>query len=267
MNTPTPNPYEAPRASVFDAVPDQGTYSLIPNGQSVSAGEGLTWITDAFSLFARSWVNWVVMGVIFMLGFFVLAFIPFIGAIAQILLMPVVAGGLMLACKAQDEGQPVEINHLFAGFQDHAAPLMIVGAVYFGAVMIIMIVMGILMAVVIGGGALMGLMGGGSSDMAGFAVIPVVLLILVTMALTIPVVMAYWFAPPLVVFHGLKPIDAMKQSFFGCLKNVVPFLLYGIVLMVIGILAMLPLLLGLLVVFPVAMISMYTAYRSIFVAK
>ena len=57
----------------------------------------------------------------------------------------------------------------------------------------------------------------------------ILLMVLVVMALSIPLAMAIWFAPALVVFHDLQPLDAMKQSFAGCLKNIVPFLVYGII--------------------------------------
>jgi uncharacterized membrane protein len=78
--------------------------------------------------------------------------------------------------------------------------------------------------------------------------------------------MALWFAPSLVVFNNLKPVDAMKASFLACLKNIVPFLLYGIVLIVLCFVAAIPLGLGFLVLGPVAIASIYTGYRDIFVA-
>jgi uncharacterized membrane protein len=76
--------------------------------------------------------------------------------------------------------------------------------------------------------------------------------------------MAYWFAPALVAIDGLSALAAMKLSFIGCIRNVLPFLLYGIVMFVLTILASIPLLLGLLVLLPVMIASMYTAYRDIY---
>jgi uncharacterized membrane protein len=76
--------------------------------------------------------------------------------------------------------------------------------------------------------------------------------------------MATWFAPALVVFHGMGAGAAMKASFLGCLKNILPFLLYGVVLFVFSILASLPLLLGWLVLGPVLAASVYTSYRDIY---
>ena len=80
----------------------------------------------------------------------------------------------------------------------------------------------------------------------------------------LPLYMALWFAPSLIVFNNLKPLDAMKASFTGCLKNIVPFLFYSIVLLVLCMLAVIPFGLGFLVLGPVIVASIYTGYRDIF---
>jgi uncharacterized membrane protein len=87
---------------------------------------------------------------------------------------------------------------------------------------------------------------------------------LVMMALMIPVLMAVWFAAPLVVFHERGAVDALKESFAGCLKNIVPFLVYGVIFFVHAIVASIPLALGWLVLGPMAAASIYTAYRDIY---
>ncbi len=56
----------------------------------------------------------------------------------------------------------------------------------------------------------------------------------------------------------------MKMSFSGCLKNILPFLLYGVVALVMFFIGAIPVGLGLLVVMPVITASMYTAYRDIY---
>jgi len=93
---------------------------------------------------------------------------------------------------------------------------------------------------------------------------PMLIGILVAMALMVPLVAAYWFAPALVMMHDMKPVAAMKESFFSCFRNFVPFLVYGIILSIAGFLAMLPFGLGMLVWVPVTIASTYVAYRQIF---
>jgi uncharacterized membrane protein len=84
------------------------------------------------------------------------------------------------------------------------------------------------------------------------------------MALLLPVSMALWFAPALVVLNDRGAVEAMKESFAGCLKNIVPFLLYGVVLFVAAIIAAIPFGLGWLVLGPVVAGSLYASYRDIY---
>jgi uncharacterized membrane protein len=41
--------------------------------------------------------------------------------------------------------------------------------------------------------------------------------------------MLNWFAPALVAIQGATAVQAMKLSFFSCLRNWVPFLVYGLI--------------------------------------
>jgi hypothetical protein len=88
--------------------------------------------------------------------------------------------------------------------------------------------------------------------------------LLVGLGLLVPLMMAYWFAPPLVALSGLSAIAAMKLSFIACLRNMLPFLLYGLLVFLLALLAIVPFGLGLLVLGPTLMASMYVAYRDIF---
>jgi uncharacterized membrane protein len=56
----------------------------------------------------------------------------------------------------------------------------------------------------------------------------------------------------------------MKLSFAGCLKNVLPFLVYGIAGLVLLFLGAIPLGLGILVVWPTLTAAIYVAYRDIY---
>jgi len=87
---------------------------------------------------------------------------------------------------------------------------------------------------------------------------------LIVFALLLPVFMALWFAPALAMFHQQGPAEAMKASFVACLKNVLPFLVYSVILLPLAFIASIPLGLGWLVLGPVLAASLYTSYRDIF---
>lgn len=135
-----------------------------------------------------------------------------------------------------------------------------------GLLSLVAIVVIMVPAMLMAGGA--GFFAGMHGGVAGYAAmgLTMVLVVLLVMALSIPISMAMWFAPALVTFHDLKPVDALKMSFFACLKNIVPFLLYAIILVVLSIIAAIPFGLGFLVLIPVVLASIYSAYRDIFFA-
>jgi hypothetical protein len=231
----------------------------VMGGRAVGAGQGWTWIADGFGLFKKAPGMWIALVIVLFVILLVLAFIPLLGAVATFLLMPLFLGGLMLGCRALQGGGGLELGHLFAGFKEHTGNLIVLGALAIGGWVIVMLPV----IAIVGAGAIFGMMRG---DAAGVAAMggSFVLAGLVAMALSIPIYMALWFAPALVVLRGLAPVAAVKESFFGCLKNMIPFLIYGIVLLVLGIVAAIPLGLGWLVLGPVAIASIYTAYRDIY---
>ncbi len=87
---------------------------------------------------------------------------------------------------------------------------------------------------------------------------------LVATLLAIPLLMAYWFAPALVVFRNEEPMTAMKTSFNACLVNMMPMFVYSLLGLVFAIAATIPLLLGWLVLAPVFAASVYASYKDIF---
>lgn len=231
----------------------------VMGGRAVGAGQGWTWIADGFGLFKKAPGMWIALVIVLFVILLVLAFIPWLGAVATFLLMPLFVGGLILGCRALQGGGELELGHLFAGFKTHTANLVVLGALAIGGWIIMMLPV----IAIVGAGAIFGAMRG---DAAGIAAMggSFLLACLVAMALSIPIYMALWFAPALVVLRGLAPVAAVKESFLGCLKNIVPFLIYGIILLVLGIVAAIPLGLGWLVLGPVAIASVYVSYRDIF---
>ena len=229
-------------------------------GRAVGAGQGWAWIADGFGLFKKSPGIWIAQVVILFVILIVLAFIPLLGAVATFLLMPVFIGGLILGCRALQGGGELELAHLFAGFDKaRLGNLILLGALAIAGWIVVMLPV----VAIVGAGAVFGLMRGDAASAAAMGG-SLVLASLVALALSIPIYMALWFAPALVVLRGIPPVAAVKESFLGCLKNILPFLVYGIVFVVLGIVASIPLGLGWLVLGPVAIASVYAAYRDIF---
>jgi uncharacterized membrane protein len=234
------------------------------NVRSVDAGKGWQWIVDGFHLFKKSPLLWVALTIVLALLWILSFAIPVLGPLLFNLLSPVLFAGLMIGCRAVDSGEELELGHLFAGFRQHASALVTVGGVYLvGTIVVLGIVF-----VVAGGSMLPAVLSKSTADLETLAaaIRSMALAIAVGAAVYVPLMMLIWFAPLLVVFEGLAPVEAMKLSFAACWTNVVPFLVYGLVILVLWFVASIPLLLGLLVLLPVLFCSVYASYRDIFAA-
>jgi uncharacterized membrane protein len=176
--------------------------------------------------------------------------------------MPVIGGGFILGCDAVRRGEPLEVGHLFAGFQRHAGKLLALGAISFGVGIVIAIVLiatlGLSFGTMLFGGAQP------TPEELNAMLLPFLLTILIAVAVCIPIYMAIWFAAPLIVLADFDVGTALKTSFFACLKNVLPFLVWSVAFIVLAILATIPLFLGWLLLGPVLMVSIYLGYRDIF---
>ena len=119
----------------------------------------------------------------------------------------------------------------------------------------------------LGGGSLAGAVMMGRPAGLGMAFGGLMLAMLVSLALSVPLFMAIWFAPALVFFNNMQPVDALRASFNACLKNTLAFLVYGLIVLVLMFFAALPAGLGFLVLIPVLSGSVYASYRDIFLAN
>ena len=256
------NPYAAPRTRVDDVQASLAEGDFIAEGRGVPAGHGWRWIADAWTFMGDQ--RWTFIGVILLYWLLVIAvsFVPGLGGLAVALFSPVISGGIMLGCEAVRRGERLEVGHLFAGFQRHFGKLVAVGAISLGLGVLVAIVM-----VAILGVSFAGVFLGGAEpspeQIAGMGM-TILLAVLIALAISIPVYMLVYFAAPLIVLADADVGTALKSSFSACLKNIVPFLVWGLMALLLGILAMIPILLGWLLLGPVLLVSVYTSYRDIF---
>jgi hypothetical protein len=265
----TINPYAAPRAAVADETLVLNA-DFVPGGQARPAGRGWTWITEGWEIFRRQPGMWIGLWVVFMVIFLPAGSIPFLGSVLTALFWPVFMAGIAIGCRAVDQGGRLELGHLFAGFREGLATLVGVGAISFGAALVVGVIVGLGF-----GASVFARMGTSPETMAAVDGMTLTLIVLIMLALMLPVVMAIWFAPLLVAFQQQGAWEGMKQSFAGCLKNIVPFLIYGVIavvpFLIFGAIYLSHQIVGwivfglsMLVLGPVLSASVYTAYRDIY---
>lgn len=246
-----------------DPEPLDAGLRLVMPGRREAAGAGWTWIVQGWRLFARAPLMWVIsMVVVFVLAI-ALNLVPVLGTLLFQVLQPVIAGGFVVACRSLETGEEFEFEHLFAGFTRRFGPLAILGALLMVAMLAIVLVFALFAGFAVLAAFLAG--DAGAVEAAIAASVGTILLgTLVMLALIVPLAAAAWFAPALVVMHDVKPLAAMRASFFACFRNFVPFLVYSLVLLVALVVALIPFGLGMLVWIPLLIASTYVAYRRIF---
>jgi len=230
---------------------------------TTKAADGWLWIKQGFALFRQNPMMWIVLFIIYLLIGMALSYVPVIGPIVLNLLAPVFIAGFMAGCRAIDNKQDLEINHLFEGFKHNTGQLVTVGGLYLTGIIVIVSIM----FVSVDHATLQAMFAGEKLTpeqaetmvQSGFLIY-----MLIGLSLMVPLMMAYWFAPVLVAFHDLSAIAAMKLSFQASLKNIPAFFVYCLVAMVLLILAVIPFGLGMLVMIPTMTASLYTSYKDIF---
>lgn len=231
----------------------------------VNTKQGLQWLLSGFYLFRRAPLPWVLIcGALFLIAIST-ALVPFIGSFIFTMAYPALMGGIMQGCRALEEGKPLEITHLFSAAEGNFPALITIGGIYLTGLILISG-----LAALVGGPAMTDmllygkrvdeteLMGVASSMLTSF---------LILLTLSIPLMMASWFAPMLVVFHKIPPVMAMQQSLFACLRNLMPLLLFMITSTILIIICALPYGAGLVILIPTMYSAMYVSYKDIFLGK
>ena len=233
---------------------------------TVNAGRGTAWITEGFVFFQKDWLSWVGLTVLLIVLSMVSSVIPGVNILMPVI-TPIIIAGLMLTCQQQDQGEEISIATIFSGFSNKPGQLALVGVFYFLANLAIIIVTIILMVIVLGGFEDLAQLSVEDPDLILGNIFKILLIVLIALTMSLPVIMALWFAPALIVFHDVTAVQAITLSVKGCLLNVLPFLIYGIVIMILMVLASIPFMLGWFVLLPILISSVYSSYKDIYLQK
>ena len=244
------NPYSAPEAEVVDAA-TLGEF-VAHEPRMVSVGSAFNWVGAAFEYFGRSAGGWVLFMLVGGILYIVLNAVPFLNYI-NMLFSYVWVGGIWVALKKNHDGEQVEVSDLFEGLKRNFGSLVLLS--------VIAIVLSLVIFSPIFYYGYAAFSGADNFDPSAFSA-PMMLFIVVGM---IALSMSLLFAPALIVLNNINVISAMRMSFLGCLKNILPLIIYGIMASIFFAVGGILLFVGLLVAIPVISCMTLAAYKQIFI--
>lgn len=238
---------------------DYSLPKLLPEPRSCSAGSGVKWLTEAAKLFKKQWLLWIGISLFYLALIMVTQLSEYTSFIISLLSVPFMAG-FIYGAATQATGGELKFGHLFAGFKTHFFPLIILTLLYCLALIILVMIAVLFIA----GLSSVGIVFVDSSRYGESQVLEIIGLSLLMILMIIPAIMSIFFAPALVVLHDVKPLKAMEMSFRGCLRNIVPIIVYlivGTIVFLVG--SVITLAVGVVALIPIFMITYYTSYRDV----
>ncbi len=242
----------------------------------LDASHGWRWITQGLALFRRDPGHWIMLLAVLFVASRVLLAVPYLGLLV-VLVTPNFIAGLTHGAQALTQDKPLRWGYLASGFLKNPGRLVSLGGVSLLGHFLMLLAM-----TTVAGTALSDIvqtMNAGAvteETMAAMrAAAPRLLLsTIVGLGVVLPVLLAVWFAPMLVFFDDMRPLRALIASLWGCLRNILPLLVYTIallgpllVLTQIGVALTRQPDVGVWLLSPILVPSLYVSYRDVFVTE
>ena len=221
------------------------------------ASHGAQWLAQSFRMFRARPVQWMGLTAGWISITFALLVIPFLGGVIANFLQPAFFASFAIAGYKQSAGERIVMGDLFSGFRRHMRSQVNLGAVLLLSEIAIFAIM-----------AAIGLPLAGEGD--GFTMADYVdalqgkeWILALGFLLTVLVKGALWFAPPLIAFHGMPTLHAIRWSVYAALANLGTMMVYGATLLALFFVGAIPWGIGLVVVLPLMAISSFVSYREV----
>ena len=192
----------------------------------VPARTGAQWVRAGVRTFFKQPLAMAGLFFMFMATLSVIAFVPLVGGVLALLVVPAITVGLMAAAREADEGRFPMPSTLFTAFRQGpqaTRAMLVLGAFYAACVLLVMGA-----SALIDGGRFAQLYVQGGGITQELVTDPQFRLAMwLSTLLYLPVSLAFWHAPALVHWHGVAPVKSLFFSLVAVLKNTRAFLLYG----------------------------------------
>jgi hypothetical protein len=214
--------------------------------RSVEPNAVQSWVVRGWQLFVKNPGMWIFLTFIGLVVDVILALFPLrlLGSLALAVITPALFSGLLYGAAELDNGRSLNVEDLFRGLTD---PVKRMPLLKLGVVTVVAAIPGLIGLLMFKGGMFLTLIGS-----------------LIVAALSVAVVVALIYACPLVMFAGMDPVEAVRNSIDTCRKNLVPMAVFGGMFLFAAVVAAIPLWLGFLVLLPVTVCAVYASYKDLY---
>lgn len=236
--------------------------------QKVPPSHGLLWIRHGYRLILRNPLQAISLSMIFALAMLLAMSVPVGGALLVLIFLPVLMAGYMRICRALEYSENVSPRFIFAGFEKHTSSLVALGGMFLAGMLAVSVV-----TVLLGGDALYALLTDFQKHQDPKVLMEAIMApgsttlnsMLAGMMIIFALMLALQYAPMLVFFDQITPMEAVKLSMLGVLRNIIPQLVYALLMQLLAfVVSVIPFNLGLFILLPIGLTSMYVSYRDIF---
>ncbi len=255
-------------------------FDVVHAPRVVVGDRGAGWIVEGWDLFKLAIPGWLSLALVGVAWLLLEDHFKILRAVT-LLLDPVWTAGLLLACQANYQRQPVKILYVVAGFRRNLGRLIAARLIVIGLTLLVTgLALGDLAWTIFNNEQLQTLIRKISEQAdptsqefmndilqldAAIGLTGFLMRLLIILLLVIPLSAAGWFAPALIVLGNCDIKTALWYSLKASTTNLFSFFIYGLLLLLMSLLGVLPWHVGLLLLIPLFYLSMYLSYRDIFV--
>lgn len=232
-------------------------------GARVPATRGFAWVREGWQLFRDDPGTWIAAGVLHLAALGVMAST----GLGMIFEPAVRAGSLTLARGLVQDGE-AKLEHMFAPLQTALGRLTLLGAVAYALLLFLTFVstVGSVAVAVWSGfwGKFWSVNEVGTVEITPMDVAPAGIVLTIGVVSLALFNAAYWFAPGLAMNSETSVSGSLGRSLRAFLRNWTAFFVFGLVVVVLAVVATIPLGLGWLVLGPVLMASYARCFADVF---
>lgn len=193
---------------------------------------GWNWVKEGFSLFRKQPAEISTLFLAYMFLMMAIGFLPLLGQVLPLVLIPVFSMAFMQACLQIEQGKKVYPNLLLAGFRSPAVKRLL----QLGVLYLVAAVIAVAASAIVDGGAFWEIMSGQKNlDTDTIRGSNLSLAMMFSAAVYTPAAMAFWYAAPLIAWQDMGIGKAIFYSFFAVKRSGMAFLVYGLSWILIGV--------------------------------